>query len=135
MSLGLAEHRSRPLQLDHSVRPGLVLTMTEAQRHAVLRMQPGLLDRTFTVREVLRLLASPHWDQRWDGSRDVVQHLHRLRPLVPGSSSPEDVADPATGGRRLAAAVVRELQRSAPRVGAALWGPVPPGGQTSTVGR
>ncbi len=30
MSLGLAEHRSRPLQLDHSVRPGLVLTMTES---------------------------------------------------------------------------------------------------------
>jgi protein-tyrosine phosphatase len=138
MSLGLAEHRSRPFQLDqHGVRPGLVLTMTEGQRHAVLRMQPRLLDRTFTVREVLRLLASPHWDERWEGSCEVVHHLHRLRPLVPGASAPEDVADPATGGRRLAASVVSELQRSAPRLGSALWGPVPSGtgAQTPTVGR
>jgi protein-tyrosine-phosphatase len=137
MELGLAEHRSRPLQLDQGVRPGLVLTMTEAHRHAVLRMQPRLLDRTFTLREVLRLLASPHWDHQWDGTRDVVHHLHRLRPVVPGASSPEDVADPATGGRRLAAAVVGELQRSAPPLAAALWGPVPSasGAQTSTVGR
>jgi protein-tyrosine phosphatase len=135
--LGLEEHRSRPVQLDQGVRPGLVLTMTEAQRHAVLRMQPRLLDRTFTLREVLRLLASAQWDRQWEGTRDVVHHLHRLRPLVPGASSPEDVVDPATGGRRLAVSVVGELQRSAPPLASALWGPVPsaPGPQTSTVGR
>jgi protein-tyrosine-phosphatase len=122
LGLGLEDHRSRALELDEGERPGVVLTMTEAQRHAVLRVQPRLLDRTFTVREVLRLLASPLWDQDWEGSADVVHHLHRLRPMVPGSSSPEDVADPASGGRRLAVSVVRELQRSAPRLGSALWG-------------
>ncbi len=136
MALGLDEHRSRPIELDEGERPGLVLTMTEAQRHAVLRMQPRLLDRTFTVREVVRLLSSPTWDQGWEGRPDVVHHLHRLRPLVPGVPAPEDVPDPATGGRRLAASVVRELERTAPRLASALWGAVPAGsGQTSTVGR
>jgi hypothetical protein len=86
---------------------------------------------------VLRLLASPHWDERWEGTPEVVAHLHRLRPVVPGASGPEDVADPANGGRRLAVTVVAELRRDAPRLAAALWGPLPvdAGGQTSTVGR
>jgi len=125
LDLGLTEHRSRVLELDRAERPSLVLTMTEAQRHAVLRMQPRLLDRTFTVREVLRLLGSPLWDEQWDGTADVVHHLHRLRPLVPRASSPEDVADPATGGRRLAVSVVRELERSATRLAAGFWGRLP----------
>ena len=138
LGLGLNGHRARPLELDSAARPGLVLTMTEAQRHTLLRMQPRLLDRTFTVREILRLVGSPHWDQRWEGTPEVVHHLHHVRPLVPGAKAPEDIADPATGGRRLAASVVGELRRYAPRVGTALWGPVVPldrVGQTSTVGR
>jgi hypothetical protein len=101
-------------------------------------MQPRLLDRTFTVRELLRLVSSPYWDPTWEGTPEVVHHLHHLRPLVPGARAPEDVADPATGGRRLAASVVSELRRYAPQVAAALWGPVPAtvrSGQTSTVGR
>jgi hypothetical protein len=85
---------------------------------------------------VLRLLASPQWDPSWEGTPEVVHALHHVRPLVAGARAPEDVADPATGGRRLAASVVSELRRSAPRVASALWGPVPAGsGQTSTVGR
>jgi protein-tyrosine phosphatase len=139
ITVALREHRSRSLDLDSGERPSLVLTMTEAQRHAVLRLQPRLLDRTFTVREVLRLLASPLWDEQWAGTADVVHHLHRLRPLVPRASSPEDVADPADGGRRLAVTVVRELERSAPRLASGFWGPVPrtlgDRDQTSTRGR
>lgn len=137
LALDLNAHRARPLELDSGERPGLVLTMTEAQRHTVLRLHPRLLDRTFTVRELLRLLESPQWDERWEGTPEVVHRLHHLRPLVPGASAPEDVADPATGGRRLAASVVTELRRYAPRVAAALWGPRPPArvGQTSTLGR
>jgi protein-tyrosine-phosphatase len=137
LPLDLNGHRARPLALDSAERPSLVLTMTEAQRHAVLRLQPRLLDRTFTVREVLRLLESPQWNERWEATPEVVSHLHHLRPLVPGAGTPEDVADPATGGRRLAASVVGELRRYAPRLASALWGPVPAArlDQTSTVGR
>ena len=137
LGLGLNGHRARPLELTGAERPSLVLTMTEGQRHEVLRIQPRLLDRTFTVREVVRLIASPSWDARWEGTPEVVHHLHHLRPVVARARGPEDVADPATGGRRLAASVVSELRGYAPRIGAALWGPLEsrPGGQTSTVGR
>lgn len=137
LGLELNDHRARPLGLDSGERPSLLLTMTEEQRHAVLRSHPRLLDRTFTVREVVRLLRSPYWDAQWEGSPEVVHHLHHLRPLVPRAKAPEDVADPATGGRRLAASVVSELRGYAPRMGSALWGPLPPDpdGQTWTVGR
>ena len=137
LELDLNGHLSRQIELDRGERPRLVLTMTETQRHTVLRMQPRLLDRTFTVREVLRLLGSHQWDPSWEGTPEVVHQLHHVRPLVAGANAPEDVADPADGGRRLAASVIAELRRSAPRLASALWGPVPagPDGQTSTVGR
>ena len=139
--LGLEEHRA-VLWDPGAPDPGLVLTMTEDQRHVLLRARPHLLGRTFTVKEAVRLLESPRWDTRWEGGAQLPAQLHRLRPLVPAPREREDVADPARGGRRLAAAVVAELRRCSPRIAQALWGPVTgagrgPGtpGQTSTAGR
>lgn len=122
LDLGLEEHRARALVLE-SDRHDLILTMTEAQRRALVRERHSLLDVTFTVRESVRLLASPRWDAGWEGTAQVVAHLHRLRPLVPGASRPEDVADPATGGRRTTSAVVDELRWCSARLATALWGP------------
>ena len=133
--LGLEDHRSTPLELPSEHLVELVLTMTEAQRRTVVRAQRELLGRTFTVREALRLLSSRWWDQQWEGTPHVVSQLHRLRPMVRPSRTPEDVPDPADGGRRLAVAVFDELGRASARLAGALWGPAPAPGQTSTVGR
>ena len=124
LELGLEEHRARVLASGPD-RHDVVVTMTEAQRRTLLRERRSELERTFTVREVVRLLSSARWDERWNGTSQVVAHLHRLRPLVPGASGPEDVADPRAGGRRLASAVVDELRRCSARLATALWGPLP----------
>jgi protein-tyrosine phosphatase len=135
LDLGLEEHRAT--LLDPDAEHELVLTMTEDQRYTLVRRRPQELQRTFTVPEVLRLLRSRRWDPRWEGTPAVVEHLHRIRPLVAPASRPEDVADPARGGRRLAGSVVSELRSASRELARALWGPVPGSGagQTSTVGR
>lgn len=125
LELGLDEHRSA-LWDPGAPDPGLVLTMTEDQRHTLVRARPHTLSRTYTVKEAVRLLESSRWDPRWEGTSELTTQLHRLRPLVPAPREREDVADPARGGRRLAAAVVAELQRCSPRLARAMWGP-PPG--------
>ena len=133
--LGLEDHRSTPLELPSGRLAELVLTMTEEQRRTVVRAQRELLGRTFTVREAIRLLSSRWWAPQWEGTPHVVIQLHRLRPLVRPSRTPEDVPAPANGGRRLAGAVVEELSRASARLAGSLWGPAPAPGQTSTVGR
>lgn len=135
LGLGLEEHRATALDLAAIGNPGLVLTMTEDQRRALVRRRPTLIERTFTVREAVRLLRSSAWDPRWEGSAEVAARLHRLRPLVAAAHDREDVPDPAIGGRRLARSVVAELQQDATRLARALWGRAPEPGQTSTVGR
>lgn len=125
LDLDLQGHRARVL-VPQPDRHALVLTMTEAQRRALVRERHSRLEVTFTVREAVRLLSSPRWDERWEGTAQVVPQLHRLRPLVPGASRPEDVADPATGGRRTTSAVVDELRWCSARLATALWGPPGP---------
>ncbi len=141
LALDLEGHRARALASTPDLHD-LVLTMTELQRRALVRERRSRLDVTFTVREAVRLLASARWDEAWQGTPQVVAHLHRLRPLVLGASGAEDVADPATGGRRVASAVVDELRWCSVRLATALWGPLPGpdtatgrSGQTPTVGR
>lgn len=135
LDLGLDDHAATVFEPDP--RHELVLTMTEDHRRTVLRRCPEALERTFTVREVVRLVGSSRWDPRWEGTAQVVAQLHRVRPLVAPARTREDVADPAEGGRRLARAVVTELRETAPRLARVLWGPAvfPAVRQTSTVGR
>ena len=135
LGLGLEDHRARPLTLQPGDRHHLVLTMTEAHRRALVRDRRDLLARTFTVREVVRLMSSNRWEERWEGTSLLVPQLHRLRPLVPPAAGPEDVADPASGGRRLATLVVEELRWCSVRLATALWGPSDGAAQTATVGR
>ena len=134
---GLEQHRARLLVLRPEDDLDLVLTMTEQQRRELVRAESRLIHRTFTVREAVRLVSSSWWDPRWNGTPQPAVRLHRLRPLVRAARRPEDVADPAAGGRRLAVAVVDELVWCSVQIAVALWGPAPTAGrsQTSTVGR
>jgi protein-tyrosine phosphatase len=109
------EHSSEVLTTDMIESARLIITMTEEHRHRVNRMSPAAVARTFTLRELDRLLMSPPWATH-AAHDDPVRQLHALRPLVPRGPRPEDLADPALGSGRLAEAVLRDLVQLVSRV-------------------
>jgi protein-tyrosine phosphatase len=123
--LSLDGYLSRPLTAAEVESSRLVVTMTESHRHAVNRLQPTAVGRTYTLRELERLVSAPLWDPAWDGADDVDVRLRRIRPLVPMGARPEDILDPA--GRRVefAVAILDELSERISRVGRHLFGPPP----------
>lgn len=124
-SLSLDGYLSRPLDASEIEASRLVVTMTEAHRHAVNRLEPTAVGRTYTLRELERLVSAPQWDPAWDGADDVAVRLRRIRPLVPKGDRPEDILDPA--GRRLgvAVAILDELSERISRVAPHLFGSAP----------
>lgn len=123
--LGDADFRSRPLSAEDVESSRLVITMTEEHRHAVNRMVPSAVSRSYTLREIDRLMSSEHWRPAWDGTADAYERPRRLRPLVPGPNRPEDVVDPSEHGPKVAVAVLDELIERVGRVSAHLFGPAP----------
>jgi protein-tyrosine phosphatase len=109
-------HASRLLSPARIEGVRLIITMTEAHRHRVNRMSSSAVPRTFTLKELDRLLMSPQWERTSAPAGDTVGRLHALRPLVPRASEPEDVVDPASGRSRLADAVLDELVQLVGRV-------------------
>ncbi|WP_427016765.1 low molecular weight phosphatase family protein [Pseudarthrobacter sp. P1] len=74
----------------------LVLTMTRAHRSRVVELAPSLLLKTFTLRELARLLPGVQVDaptpaERW---RAALRPAARLRSRAPGSPGDDDVVDP-----------------------------------------
>lgn len=109
-------HASRLLTPARIQDVRLIITMTEEHRHRVNRMSSYAVPRTFTLKELDRLLSSPQWEQVRTPTGDTVGRLHAIRPLVPRATEPEDVADPASGRSRLAESVLEELVRLVGRV-------------------
>jgi protein-tyrosine phosphatase len=123
--LSVDYHRSRPLRVEELEATRLVITMTEEHRRDVNRRAPSLVGRTFTLREVDRLVSSPQWDGAWDGADDAIERLPRLRPLVPKPDRREDVIDPAGHSVGIALAVLDELTDRIGRISAHLFGELP----------
>ena len=115
-------HRSRPLTSDEVESSRLVISMTEEHRHAVNRMVPSVVARSYTLPEIDRLVSSDHWAPEWDGTADAFERLRGLRPLVPGPDQPEDVVDPAGHSQAIAVAVLHELLDRVTRVSGHLFG-------------
>jgi len=90
--LDLSDHQSTGVSKAALSAASLVLTMTEADRSAVLRLSPGAISRTFTLPELVRLLstdASPV-----QSCAELSQRAHRARPRTPPAEAPEDITDP-----------------------------------------
>lgn len=93
--------------------PDLVLTMTREHRSAVTQMSPVLLRRTFTLRELARLL--PRVDGGTGGTEPplrwqaAVSRAVRLRSVHPGGAELDDVVDPYGHGDELYQRMVREI--------------------------
>lgn len=99
--LDLRDHRSRPVTPELAARADLVLTMSRRHRDKVTRLAPGLLERTYTLRELVRLLP----DLPGGGEPGLVrEHLeavlhraHETRPLQADGRRDDDVVDPWGG--------------------------------------
>jgi protein-tyrosine phosphatase len=120
--LSVDDHRSRPLRVEELEASRLVITMAEEHRRDINRRAPSLVGRTFTLREVDRLVSSSQWDAAWDGADDAIERLPRLRPLVPKPDRSEDVIDPAGHSVGIALAVLDELTDRIVRISAHLFG-------------
>lgn len=85
-----AGHVARILAEEEVVGADLVLAMARPHRAAVARLQPAATRRTFTVREMARLL--PLLDA---GQLPVGPLEHRLRALVPAMAAKRGLVPPA----------------------------------------
>jgi protein-tyrosine phosphatase len=123
--LSLDGYLSRPLDAHEVAASRLVVTMTESHRQAVNRIDPTAVGRTYTLRELERLVSAPLWDPAWDGAADVHDRLRGIRPLVPKGDRPEDILDPAGRRIEIVLAILDELSERISRVGRHLFGPAP----------
>jgi protein-tyrosine phosphatase len=124
--LDLSRHRGAGLAAADLLDPDLVLTMTESQRDATIRLAPVASERVFTLKEFARLV--PHIEPP-DGlaARDrvleVARRAHLARARVPGSSDGrEDVVDPYGASRQVYADVAEEIEGLVGRIAPALFG-------------
>lgn len=115
--LDLSGHRGAEAEASAIRDADLVLTMTESQRRQVRRLAPVARDRTFTLKELVRLL--DHDRDGGDeadtgGARDRLRRLvadaHAARPRVPGPDETEDIADPYGASTASYAACAGEIE-------------------------
>jgi protein-tyrosine phosphatase len=126
LGIDIAGHRARRLSAPLA-DADLVLCMAAEHRDAIAALAPSAADRTFTLKELVRLLErSPvddHAPQPPLGER--VAEAARLR-ATGGSPNPfdEDVVDPLGMSADTYRAVAWELDRWIDRLGVALYGHV-----------
>ena len=112
------DHEPRRFQLPEAQSSTLVITFERALLHDIIRKDPALADRTFTLREIQRIVLSPLWDESSDGANELASRLHRLRPRVPAGD--DDTPDPTHGrgrhARRILTSVLEDSLALAPVV-------------------
>ncbi|MBD8043075.1 low molecular weight phosphatase family protein [Arthrobacter sp. Sa2BUA2] len=90
----------------------LVLALTRGHRSRILEMSPGLLHRTFTLRELARLLpgvdAEPQAPaaERWKSAIPLALRRRSAHPAGPGE---DDVVDPYRRSDEIYQQMVREI--------------------------
>lgn len=104
----------------------LVLAMTRSHRAALVELVPGAVRRTFTLRELARLLADV--DPAALPSGPVPERLAALGPLAAAQRArqadarEDDVVDPYGGGSRLYALAFRQLEPAVQTIAGHLLG-------------
>ncbi len=107
LGIDLSTHEAHRIDAALVRGSDLIVTMTEAQRTTVSRMQPQALTRVFTLRELVRLCSAISSPPAPLAAK--VRALHRSRAVVAAADDLEDVTDP--GGLDLAAtsAIAQEI--------------------------
>ena len=119
-------HAARPLTPDLIDDTDLVVTMAAEHRDAVQRLVPGAVSRTFTLKELTRVLeARPaiEPDERLD-TRVGVAAAARASG-APANRFDEDVVDPLGMPLDTYRAIAWEIDEWTDRLVTALYGPVP----------
>lgn len=121
--LALADHVSRPFAVADAGEATLIITFERALTRAIVARRPHAVPRTFTLRELSRLVRSPLWRSEWNGAPDVVERLHALRPMV--EAGDDDTPDPVGERRRATRRLVDGMVKDVATVAPALFGPAP----------
>jgi protein-tyrosine phosphatase len=126
LDIDISGHRARRLTSRLVDRADLVVAMADEHRDAVIRVVPSAAPRTFTLKELVRLLetegdpsgsASP---AERIGAR--VERAEAMRAGAPQPGGDEDVADPLGLGLEAYRATAWELEELTARVVAGLLG-------------
>ena len=124
--LDVSAHRATQLERHHVEQAALVLALTREHRTAVVRFVPGAVRRTFTLRELARLVplvnGSPGaWsaggvaaDPAAPGARllALAERAALIRRPHPVSPEGDDVADPYGQPRRAHERAVAEISQA-----------------------
>ncbi|MBP3037145.1 low molecular weight phosphatase family protein [Arthrobacter sp. zg-ZUI100] len=103
---------SRQLSADILAGQDLVLALTRGHRSKVVELAPGMLRRTFTLRELARLLPLVDGQddvgpsERWTAA---MSRALRLRTAHPAGPEEDDVVDPYRRSDETYGQMVREL--------------------------
>jgi protein-tyrosine phosphatase len=129
LGVDISGHLARHVDVDEVLRASLVVAMAAEHRDEIARLLPLAASRTFTLKELVRLLeALPHEPVPGDPSEVLEARVREAadlrvgRPVVGGD---EDVLDPL--GRRMWTfrSVAADLQEWCGRLVDGLFGPVP----------
>jgi protein-tyrosine phosphatase len=134
--LDVSAHRARRLREADVAGATLVVTMAAEHRGDIADLHPRVADRTFTLKELVRLLEAPPdsaGGPRVRGSADPetllrkrVAEAHELRRAgFGGNPDDEDVVDPLGMPSETYRAVAAELEEWCERLAAALFGLAP----------
>jgi protein-tyrosine phosphatase len=134
--LDVSAHRARRLREADVAGATVVVTMATEHREDIVGLHPRIADRTFTLKELVRLLEAPRAAE--DGPhvrgstdpetllRERVAEAHELRRAgFGGNPDDEDVVDPLGMPVETYRAVAAELEEWCERLAAAVFGLAP----------
>jgi protein-tyrosine phosphatase len=126
----VAHLRSAPIEPEAIDRADLILTMAAEHRDEVLHIAPDAEPKTFTLKELARLLGrlpDPPGDADRDSARARIAEAHRLRsgPDAPPARD-EDVSDPLGMGLETYRAKAWEIEEHVDALVTGLFGVVRP---------
>ncbi len=125
-----SSHAARRLAREHLAEADLVLAMSAEHRDAVARVDPQALTKTFTLKELVRLLEDLPAPEKAGEPESLMLRIaeadrHR-RTGSAGNPLDEDVADPIGHPVETYRAVAWELAAWSERLVEALFGATPP---------
>jgi protein-tyrosine phosphatase len=131
LGVDISGHLARSVDVDEVRGAAVVLAMAVEHRRNVVRLLPDAATKTFTLKELVRLLESRPREAPGGAPGDVlarrVDDAAALRRDLGGATArpDDDVADPL--GQRMGAfrAVASDLQEWCGRLVVGLYGPVP----------
>ena len=119
----ISGHRARRLEASHVEAADLLVCMASEHRDAVARLVPGAASRTFTLKELARLLEELPSPEPGDTLTDRVRAADTLRRTgFEGQPLDEDVSDPIGMSMDMFRAVAWDVDEWCARLVAGLVG-------------